>query len=172
MIYFTADPHFFHAKIIRMCERPFENLSEMHSTLISNWNAVVSNRDDIYILGDFIYKGNGSQANEILRKLNGKKYLIKGNHEKYLNDSAFDSSAYERIKDYHVLDYKDSRFVLFHYPILEWEHYHRKTVHLYGHIHNNKHQHPEDRAINVGVDNNYFFPVSAATIYSRVFADF
>ena len=173
MIYFSSDPHFYHGNIIRMCERPFEDLADMHTALITNWNAVVGKLDEVYILGDLVYKGKGSQANEILRKLKGKKYLIRGNHEKYLNDKEFDSSAFEWIKDYHVLCYKDSRFVLFHYPILEWEHYHRKSVHLFGHVHSQKYRHPEeDRAINVGVDNNCFFPVSAETIYSRAFANF
>ena len=171
MIYFTADPHFYHGNIIRMCERPFEGLDDMHTALVTNWNAVVGMLDEVYILGDLVYKGKGSQANEILRMLKGKKYLIRGNHEKYLNDKDFDCSAFEWIKDYHVLSYKDSRFVLFHYPILEWEHYHRKSVHLFGHVHSKKYRHPEDRAINVGVDTNSFFPVSAETIYTRAFAN-
>ena len=65
MIYFTADPHFCHSNIINMCERPFANLEEMHSALIENWNALVSKMDEVNILGDFIYRGNGSQANEL-----------------------------------------------------------------------------------------------------------
>ena len=70
-----------------------------------------------------------------------------------------------------MLSYKDARFVLFHYPIVEWEHFHRKSVHLFGHIHSKKFAHPKDRAYNVGVDNNDFFPVSAETVYARAFVD-
>jgi len=40
--------------------------------------------DEIYVLGDFLYKGDGRKADELLSRLKGKKYLIKGNHEKYL----------------------------------------------------------------------------------------
>ena len=178
MLFFTSDLHFCHANIIKMCSRPFADVDEMNNTLIQNWNAVVGSRDEIYILGDFLYKGNGSQAREILKKLRGKKYLIKGNHEKYLASSDFDVSLFESVKDYDVINYKDVRFILFHYPILEWQYYHRKSVHLYGHIHKNTSQIPEvskkfsylgKRAINVSVDVNDYYPISAEAVYARAF---
>ena len=78
MIYFTSDLHFYHVNIIDLCERPFIDIEEMHKTMIDNWNAVVGKEDEIYIFGDFVFKGSGAQTNEILRQLNGKKYLIKG----------------------------------------------------------------------------------------------
>ena len=180
MVYFSSDQHFFHHNVINMCDRPFADLDEMHSALIDNWNSVVRKDDEVYILGDFSFKGSGAQVNEVLKQLTGKKYLIKGNHERYLNDKDFDASAFEWIKDYAVINYKDARFILFHYPILEWAHYHRKSIHLYGHIHNNTSHIAEDterisvlgsRAINVGVDANFFFPISGKEIYDRVFPD-
>jgi calcineurin-like phosphoesterase family protein len=163
-----------------MCGRPFETLKEMNETLIKNWNSMVSDSDETYILGDFLFKGTGEQASAILQRLNGKKYLIKGNHEKYLSSGNFDVSLFEWVKDYHVLDYKDARYILFHFPILEWAHYHRKSAHLYGHVHNNKSHIPDSsvdfrvlgrRAINVGVDMNNFFPISAEEIYIKAFDD-
>ncbi len=180
MIYFTADTHFFHQNVIRLNNRPFADVNEMNKVLIANWNALVSDRDEVYILGDFLYKGTGEQAAQILKKLHGKKYLIKGNHEKYLSDPEFDSSLFEWVKDYHVLEYKDARFILFHYPIAEWQFFHRKSAHLYGHVHNNvSHlpesstilQHLDKRAVNVGVDVNDFFPVSADSVYAKAFGD-
>jgi calcineurin-like phosphoesterase family protein len=42
----------------------------MNKTLIQNWNSYVNDRDDIYILGDLIFKGTGLEANEIIEKLN------------------------------------------------------------------------------------------------------
>jgi calcineurin-like phosphoesterase family protein len=150
----------------------------MNAALIQNWNAVVGKLDDVYILGDFLYKGNGTQANEILKQLRGKKYLIRGNHERYLNDPNFNMSAFEWVKDYYVLHYKDARYILFHYPILEWVGYHRKTAHLYGHFHRNNDNDPaisdritiwNERTFNVGVDLNGFSPVSAETVYAKAF---
>ena len=172
MIFFTSDQHFCHTNIIKMCDRPFADLDEMHGTLINNWNATVHKGDEVYILGDFQYKGNGQSATNILNKLSGKKYLIKGNHEKYLNSPQFDATLYEWVKDYHELVYKDARFILFHFPILEWAHYWRKSAHLYGHNHRPRKpvsEHWDKRAINVGVDVNRFCPISAEAIYLRAF---
>lgn len=178
MIYFTADTHFFHSNIIGMSRRPFTDVSDMNKTLITNWNAMVRERDEVYHLGDFAYKGSIKDVNGMLSKLNGKKYLIAGNHDgKYLNDSGF-ASAFDWVKDYYELSYKDARFILFHYPIFEWAHYYRKSVHLYGHVHNNADRTPEDaerfallgnRAINVGVDCYDYYPVSIEVIYTKAF---
>ena len=79
MIYFTSDTHFYHNNIVQLCDRPFRDYDEMHRTLVLNWNSMVRDTDEIYILGDFIHKGNGEEANKILKKLKGKKYLIRGN---------------------------------------------------------------------------------------------
>ena len=47
--YFIADTHFFHEKIIKMCNRPFDNVEEMNRKLIENWNKKVTDDDTIYI---------------------------------------------------------------------------------------------------------------------------
>jgi len=98
MIYFTADTHFCHSNIIGSCYRPFENVGEMNRALIDNWNNFVTARDEVYILGDFLYKGTGREANKILSQLKGRKYLIKGNHEKYLSDPEFRQETFEWFK--------------------------------------------------------------------------
>ena len=77
MIYFTSDTHFCHSNIITLCKRPFQDLNHMHKLLIKNWNSCVTDKDEIYILGDFVAHGTGKAANEILGKLKGKKFLIK-----------------------------------------------------------------------------------------------
>lgn len=148
----------------------------MNQVLIQNWNACVSERDDVYILGDFLYRGTGKDANNILSKLKGKKYLIRGNHDKFLKEQDFDSSLFEWIEDYYILNHEKQKYILFHYPILEWQGYFKDTVHLYGHVHNcGKDGAQRDRlktlgkfAYNVGVDVNNFFPVSIKQINSVI----
>ena len=177
MIYFTADTHFCHKNIIESCERPFNDVDEMNRHLIGNWNSYVKDRDEIYILGDFLYRGTGRDANSILSRLKGRKYLIKGNHEEYLTDPEFESEGFEWVKDYYVLKFDKIKFVLFHYPMLSWEGSCHGSIHLYGHEHNSGIRHPEfgeklrllgPRAINVGVDVNDFYPVSIKTIMEKV----
>ncbi len=172
MIYFTADTHFHHSNIIHLNNRPFSNVTQMNRKLIQNWNAVVSEKDEIFILGDLIYKGTAEEANEIIKKLKGKKYLIRGNHDKFLNDENFDFNLFQWVKDYYILDYKKLKFVLFHYPILEWQGFFKDSIHLYGHVHNYSKDPGQferlailgNKAINVGVDVNGYFPISIEKI--------
>ena len=176
MIYFTADTHFGHKNIINLSRRPFTDLGNMHETLILNWNACVREEDEVYILGDFCYKADAGQVNQILRHLNGTKYLIIGNHDVYIDDPDFDRSAFGWIRHYHVLDYLGRKFVLFHYPILEWQGFFRGAIHLYGHVHNClKDSEQEKRlailgahAVNVGVDVHGYYPVGIDAILKRV----
>ena len=171
MIYFTADTHFNHENIIKLCGRPFSNVAQMNEALMENWNSCVNANDEIYILGDFAFRGSGLEADNIIKKLNGKKYLIKGNHDRFLDDRNFDKNNFKWIKDYYVLSYQKAKFVLFHYPILEWDGYFGNAFHLYGHVHNSGNEQeklkmPGRRAINVGVDVNDFYPVSIEKIMS------
>ena len=112
MIFFTADTHFNHANIINFCKRPFSDVIHMNETIIKNWNSKVNYDDEIYILGDITISRSGLEANKILERLNGKKYLIKGNHDVYIDDIEFNESYFEWIKDYYVLDYQKCKFIL------------------------------------------------------------
>ena len=178
MIWLTADQHFCHSNILKLSGRPWGSIVEMNEALIGLWNGCVSEDDEVYILGDFMYKGTEKQANEILFRLNGRKYLIRGNHEKYLEFPDFNVGAFEWVKDYHVLSYKDARFVFFHYPILEWAHYFRKSIHCYGHVHGNAIRGEVgavdalgNRAFDVGVDTNNYCPVSIDFLYNKVYGE-
>jgi calcineurin-like phosphoesterase family protein len=148
----------------------------MNKALIERWNSYVTSHDEIYILGDFAYQGSGSEIRGIVEKHNGKKYRIKGNHEKYLSDPDFRQDAFEWIKDYHVLTHGGIKIVLFHYPILEWDGFYHRSIHLYGHVHNSGRRNPEfgeklkvlgPQAINVGVDEHDFYPVSIKEILAQ-----
>lgn len=70
MKYFIADIHFCHRNVIKFSQRPFNNVEEMDHSLIERWNKVVRPKDDVFILGDFIVRGSGKEAYEILKKLN------------------------------------------------------------------------------------------------------
>ena len=79
-VFFTSDTHFYHANIINFCGRPFKNVEVMNETLIANWNSVVGPDDIVFHLGDFCLGGSAEWTN-ILNRLNGKIYLIVGNHD-------------------------------------------------------------------------------------------
>lgn len=115
MIYFTSDLHFGHSKILQLQNRQFESIEEMDKILIENWNNKVTD----YILGDFTLKKAEEYILNILNQLNGEKYLIKGNHDYWVKKKSL-SSKFEWIKDYYELKYNKEKFVLCHYPLVEW----------------------------------------------------
>lgn len=164
MIYFTSDLHLNHEAAIRMCERPFESLDEMNRTLIANINARVTKNDTLYILGDATHKGSLEEANKLLAKINGKKILIKGNH-----DRKYDPDLFEEVHDFlevHLGDKGQNYSIsLMHYPMVEWPKSRHGSIHLHGHQHNKPDYNHEQKAqgvlrYDVGVDANYYCPVS------------
>jgi calcineurin-like phosphoesterase family protein len=171
MIYFTADHHFGHTNVIRHCNRPFETAEEMDAAFIRNWNAEVTTKDDVYIIGDFTMRP-AAEAHEYLSRLNGRKYMIRGNHDRFLNGFESYESDFVWVKDYHVLRTDGQRVVLFHFPIMEWDQFYRGAIHLYGHVHNSQKSGKRLAALNglafnVGVDVNGYKPVSIIEIIQR-----
>lgn len=157
MKYYIADVHFGHRNILKFENRPFETVEEMDEEYIKRWNNKVGKGDEIYILGDLsFYKGK--ETAKILKRLNGMKFLIRGNHDHlFLDDKDFDPSLFIWIKDYYLVKDKGIPIVLFHYPIQTWDKKHYGSLHFYGHVHSNKGtSHPMEYNIpnsyNVGID--------------------
>ena len=165
MIYFTSDLHFDHVNVIKYCARPFKDVDEMNETIIENYNKRVKSNDICYILGDVLMH-NTEHARECLKRLNGHKYLVRGNHDPFKdNDPAF-----EWIKDYYKLRWNHKKFILCHYPFISWDGKERGiSYHLHGHQHNTPTYNHDMRAAgikryDVGVDANNFTPVSIEEI--------
>ena len=159
MIYYTSDLHLFHYNIIRLCNRSYNTVEEMNGDLIKRWNIKVGPNDDVYILGDIVFKyADINEVKEMLKKLNCKKHLIRGNHDKFLNQLNW-RDYFESLDVYKEINDNGRMVCLFHYPIEEWNGYYRNSYMLYGHVHENMadiKKHP--RKFNVGVDVNGFEP--------------
>ena len=73
MIYFTSDTHFFYMPGSR--KNSFNDYNSMHNCLINNWNEKINKEDDVYIVGDFSNDKGYFKTTELLKSLNGNKYL-------------------------------------------------------------------------------------------------
>lgn len=161
MKYFYSDPHWAHENIIRLAGRPFQTIREMDDTLIANYNAVVRENDEVYILGDVGWKDT-KRVCRILERLKGKnRFLIVGNHDhKNLKSEEF-RSHFQWIKDYYEFWHNKRLWALFHYPIQSWNGVYRGSRHLFGHTHGRL-QDETSLRMDVGVDNPIcsFAPIS------------
>jgi calcineurin-like phosphoesterase family protein len=160
MILFTGDLHFGHQNIIHHCGRPFGSLEEMDAVLIANWNRAVKPTDTVYILGDLFFR-NTVPAAEYLTRLNGKKHLIIGNHDKFWMKKIDLSRFFASVEKYMEISDGAHKITLCHYPMMTWS----GAYMIHGHIHNDRRaayfpllcQMPG--LLNAGVDVNKMCPV-------------
>ena len=76
MIFFTADTHFGHKRILEYCPgRGYDSVEEMNEGLIANWNERVAPGDTIYHLGDVAFLPK-QQTQDICLRLNGRGGII------------------------------------------------------------------------------------------------
>lgn len=171
MNYYIADTHFGHDNIRRLSNRPFNSVEEMDKTIIDNWNNKVADNDDVYILGDFSYKSEDPL--NYLKKLNGRKHLIIGNHDTKVLKNPACKKYFVEITDLKMLEDSGTPIVLCHYPLVEWNGYYRNVLHFYGHVHNTYHnettRYARDmkNAYNVGIDVIGFAPCTLKEIINR-----
>lgn len=151
--FYISDLHFGHDNVIAYCGRPFATTEEMDEALIEAWNATVGKQDRVFVVGDFSFR-DGEATDEILARLRGQKFLVKGNHDR--------SAVLEKtrrwawVRDRHVHRPGDGdAIVLDHFPIMSWLGIHHGYYHLHGHCHGEMRYAPQydnARILDVGVD--------------------
>jgi calcineurin-like phosphoesterase family protein len=133
----------------------------MDSEIIKKWNQVVSKKDLVIHLGDFSLT-NKENTKKIFNKLNGKKWLILGNHDKHRSLNWWQDIGFERIFEFPVI-YKDF-YILSHQPV-----YMNATmpyVNIHGHTHSKCFADPF--FINVSVEVVNYQPVLFTDIVNRL----
>lgn len=146
MIYFTGDTHFGDTRVLRIDRRPFSDMAEHDTALISNWNEVVGGDDDVWHLGDFMSVRAGPCA-ELLAKLNGRKHLIIGNNDP---EETTGSNGWASVQHYAELREAGHHLILCHYAFRTWNQMGKGSINLHGHSHGRLK--PIPRQFDVGVD--------------------
>lgn len=175
-IFFTSDTHFGHANIIKYAMRPYENVDQMNEDLIKRWNSVVGPDDIVFHLGDFMF-GNINRFWEYRSRLNGKIYLIHGNHDYKLMCEGNIEEGFKDICAQMNICVDGQKIYLSHFPFLTFDGIFKDkpSWQLFGHVHSNKNHpytSPDMPRLNyllptqydVGTDNNDYTPVSFAQV--------
>lgn len=177
-IFFTSDLHFNHAAIMKFCNRPFASVEEMNEKLIENWNNVVGEKDIVFDLGDVCFKNKW----DCLDQLNGKHYLIYGNHDESLLRYPEFKSKFQTVQAQQKLLIDGRCVYLNHYPFLCYAGTYRKesdaVYALSGHVHVTKFdntgkdferlQYLFPYQYDVGVDFNDYRPISWEEVKNKI----
>lgn len=160
MWFFTADWHLNHANIIKYCNRPFltneeqdllnlsqkgsiplksvkisqDSVNRMNDSIISATNDVVSENDNLVIIGDFCWTSTPPKIlKELVNKINCKNlYLIWGNHDNRQTFKPF----FKATHDQYIFHIENQHVFVNHYPCRTWYLSHYGSWMLYGHVHN------------------------------------
>ena len=168
MDFFTSDTHFSHTNIIKHCNRPFSNITDMDDHLLNNINSTVRPSDTLYHLGDFAWKKTASKYREKIRCRN--VILILGNHDPQTKEGQPQSTLYDifsrvfvmlRIRP--VISGSPQPIILSHYAMKTWNGSHRGSWHFFGHSHGTL---PSDgsKSLDVGVDQHNYSPINLETV--------
>jgi calcineurin-like phosphoesterase family protein len=162
----TADPHFGHKNIIKFCKRPFRNVNEMDEAMIYNWNSVVNHNDEVHVVGDVAFCCTMDYALSIMKRLNGTKHLVVGNHDELaleMNDVR--PGTWKTIKDLSEVYIHNQKMVLCHYALRTWHHSYKGVIHLFGHTHGTLP--PYGKSFDVGMDVWNFTPVTGKQLIDK-----
>lgn len=162
MIFYTADLHFHYKPFLP--GRPFVSVEEMDEAMIRLWNETVTDGDTVYVVGDVGYNG-GYVPGDALGRLQGRKHLIRGNHDTGFENAQKLFDYFETVTDFNEIDDGETHILLCHYPIL----YRKRGYMIHGHLHQARG--PEydilrqmPRMLNAGVDVNFYRPVTLAQL--------
>ena len=141
-IRYIADTHFGHANVLRYDNRPWQTTEAMEKDMIRLWNEHVAEDDLVYLLGDVVWSDKYEKWVEIFEQLKGRKFIMKGNHDKtkILNalkqNGLIDGWSHQEVVQDPGPDGKARYVVLNHSPMPFFVNmHHDNTYHLYGHVH-------------------------------------
>lgn len=146
-VFMISDMHFGDNNIIKYENRPFKNAEEMDNAIINNWNSVVKSDDKVFIIGD-VSAYDKEKTTDIIRKLNGYKFLILGNHDMDRTISWWKEVGFDEVIEYPIV--YNGFYILSHEPVYLSTNMPYANIH--GHIHHLKY------------DSKQFFNVSVECI--------
>ena len=133
-VFLVSDTHFGHTGVCRFTRndgeklRPWTDPDEMDEAMVKAWNERVKPTDKVYHLGDVVIN---RKALAILRRLNGDKVLIRGNHDIFRDEDY--RAHFRELRAYHVMN----GMILSHIPVHS-DSLGRFGVNIHGHTHSNR----------------------------------
>ena len=169
MIYFTSDLHFCHDREFLFKPRGFSTIEDMNQAVVENWNNVINETDDVYVLGDLMLNDN-DEGMRLLSSLKGNIHIILGNHDTNTRIKLYkELPNVKEIVYATIIKYNKYRFYLSHYPTytgnLENGHLSEMLINLYGHTHQKTNFYNDMPFMyHIGLDSHNNTPVSVEEV--------
>jgi len=173
-IWVTSDTHFGHQKEFLWGPRGFSSSFDHDEFIIQNWNSVVGDEDDVYLLGD-VMLGDNEHGLDCLKRLHGKIHIVLGNHDTEARIELYITCP-NVVEIVHAIEikYKKHYFFLCHYPVitanyddqLAWA---KHLINLHGHTHSQyKFYNDNPYMYNVSLDAHNNMPVEINEIIADI----
>lgn len=164
-IFLISDTHFGHTSPYTKFTREDGSMLRPHGSaeagdeaMIENWNKVVSHNSKVYHLGDVFMTTKANEIANVMRRLNGTKVLIKGNHD--VAKLSVYAEHFKDVRAYHVL----ANLALSHVPIHPQSVSERWLGNVHGHLHHrcveDKFGNPDPRYFSVCVERINYTPIA------------
>lgn len=130
--FIIGDNHFGDPRILRYCRSDmFNTVTEMDNYMLTKWNDTVKAKDIVFINGDLSRYTEESDY-KFIQNLNGKKILIRGNHDT-MSDDIYLRNGIFKVYDYPIMyDF----LLISHVPFFVNDN--TPFANVYAHIHNNR----------------------------------
>ena len=180
MIYISSDLHLGHSKSFIYEPRGFQSAQENADTIFHRFaNMILTEDDDLYLLGDNLVGRDSDIYIEYLEALPGRLHLLWGNHDTDRRKEILSSlpNVVETLGCGTTLRYGKWHFLLSHYPTLtaNYDDYDKpmrcRVWNLHGHTHSkNKFEFMNKgwQSYNVAVDAHNCYPVSMDQIIEDI----
>lgn len=159
--FFAGDLHFNQSKITQS-HKPryyFKNVEENNEAIAHIWNSLVSPNDEAWLLGDIFF----NKDFDIINRLNGKKYLVMGNHD----DLGIKNYIpyFEDIFGAKKFMIKGHKCILTHIPV-QIRQFERYKLNIHGH--NHRYLIDDPRYFNTNIDMTGLRPTPIEIIEQRL----
>lgn len=129
-VWVWSDLHFGHKNIIEYSERPYPDVLTMNEHLVRNFNDYVGPDDVSVWVGDVAFLPD-EVANRYVRRCNGKKILVVGNHDFY-KGALKKLTSFDEIHIVYPYEVDGVSLIFTHYPLPTVP---AKWINVHGHEH-------------------------------------
>jgi calcineurin-like phosphoesterase family protein len=148
----TSDQHIRHKRLVEeWLDRPFSTVELHDQSVQDEHNAVVGPDDHVIWAGDCIVGTHPDNYEQIIAQFNGKKHLVKGNHDGVLIKTC--PHMFESIQSRLELEIEGVKILITHKPQDRnmWKGF---DIHLHGHSHGKSLKIPG--RMDIGLDGNVY----------------